>query len=235
MENKIQKLPPNPKSILSQTVENIAAGIVGISDYNRDKLILSASHLVKSLIKGKLLDGLNQEWSSYVKEGRIKAGFDFSPEHYNTLAEMLDYLDNGVPNDKVFDVMRKIFFTSILEKKRDNESLLPYQYLQIAKQLSSIELTVLFTIRELLLNDGIPQDKRFYSDLENIHYPLIANKSKIMHSETVAICCNSLVDKRLLPKTFYDNPRFYPETNKTLTSLSKGFCEYIEKYDELSK
>lgn len=235
MEKKIQKLPPNPKGILSQTVENIAAGIVGISDFNRDKLILSASHLVKSLIKGKLLDGLNQEWSSYVEEGRIKADFDFSPEHYNTMAEMLDYLDNGVPNDKVFGVMRKIFFTTILEEKQEDDSLLPYEYMRIAKELSSVEILVLTTIRKMYLNEDFTTSANDHTGI-NYFFSKIADKTGLRHIELLGQHMESLYQKDLLPGSFSSNSAASQyNKSKCPTNLGMAFCSYIEKYDELTK
>lgn len=236
MQNEILKTIQNPKNLLSETVENIAAGIVSITSIDRGNLILSASHLVKTMIKGKFLDGLNEEWQKHVSEGRIKLDYKFNPEHYNTLAEMLEYLDNGVPNDKVFDVMKKIFFTSIIEKNVDDQSILPYQFLQITKKLSSAEILVLITIREMHLKGEFETEPNNFSSIQ-VFFGIIAQKTGLIYKELLELTMDSLCAKKLLPPSFSSNPALRVGNNKEKepTVLGKAFCEYIEKYDELTK
>ena len=118
----------NKPTLLEKTLGDLLNGFTGIAISEKKGFTLSASRLLRGAISGQFLTALNEEWKKFQEKGKISTEYEFSESYYDSLSEILDYLDNNIPNHKIFNVLKNIFIKSAIENQKD--SLLPIQYLK---------------------------------------------------------------------------------------------------------
>jgi hypothetical protein len=228
MNNSIEK--PNTKALITNTINNLINGISGIAISENKEYILSANRIVRSIRSGYFLTSLITEWEKYKNQGRITADYEFSEEHFNNLTEILDYLDNDIPNDKIFKVLKTIFLKSAIENQKDN--LLPHQFLKIARKLNEGELIVLLSIYKIYRNPNKLEKDKFHYEV-NIHYwEIIASESGLMHSQLIELHDSGLLEKKLLKSRLNSNKsKVDLEPYFGLSDFGVAFCNYIENFE----
>ena len=227
-----KNLPSNFKddtsTIIYDTLLHLVEGITGIAASQKKELAFSVGHIFQSLRKGRLLSQLLKEWNSYCEKGRIKKDYSETEQHYECLSELLDFLDNDIPDQTRFSLLKKIFITAATERVSDRNSLLPGQYIKICKTLSSGEAILMCAVYERW-KVMKPDDNTSKSAIDWVS--TIANVSNLKHIELVEIYEEGLINKQIL------TPRQYP-ANKVvivtpyyrLTNLGFEICKYIESY-----
>jgi hypothetical protein len=224
--DKIVKTP----TILDKTINDLLDGLTGIALSDKTNYVLTASKLLKGLRSGKFLSILNQEWKEMQKKGKISSDFEFDEIYYDSLSEILDYLDNDIPNHNIFNVLKNIFIKSAIEEQKDD--LLPLQFIKIAKELTEGELIVLSTIYRLFKTPSLRQEKERLESASN-YISLVAHESGLKHNALVEIHEQKLIEKKLITGRHYgDGSGVRLEPDFRLTSLGKSFCDYVENYKE---
>ena len=106
MNNEEHDMPDNlptiefegdTSSLLKRTLKHLIEGITGLASSDRRNLILSVGHLFQSMLTGKFLSILNDEWDDLRSKDRIKEDYQETEQHRTCLKEMLDFLDIDRP------------------------------------------------------------------------------------------------------------------------------------------
>ena len=135
---------------LQEPTVKIAEALTGIlaSDFKDWKL--SAGKIVQAVIKGSLLTQLGREIEKYQEEGKIKEDYLESDIDRASFKELLEFIDEEVPDEIRFKAIKSIFFSLIVKDITEDEELLSYQLMQICKQLSSAEILVLKAVWDMV-------------------------------------------------------------------------------------
>lgn len=144
---------------------------------------------------------------------------------------MLDFLDNDIPDELRFDVMKKIFFVSASEKIHDRDNPLPVMYIRICRKLSSGAIMVLSTVFYYANN---PE----YWDAKSISagdwLNKIGEKSSLVYPDLVKIYEKELMNMNLItPRVYSDGSGVHLGEHFRLTRFGYDLCSYIDAYDYL--
>ena len=190
---------------------------------------LTVGHLLQSLIKGKFLSQLIREWNEYRNKGKIKEDYQTTDQHIECLQELLDFIDSDLPDEKRFSLLKKIFLVTATETISGRDDVLPQQYMQICRKLTSGEVLVLLGIFQFSKSGKIdPNDTGAVSWLSNI-----AKAANLEYIELVELHERNLIDKNLLtPRMLGDKSGVRLGQHYRLTDLGYEICKFVEKYDE---
>lgn len=229
MKNEIVRV--SPKDVVLGTLDHLIYGASGLSQTDKDQAVQSLTRIYKNMRAGRFLSSLIEEWKMLEEKGKIPSNYQYTEEHNNCIGEILDYLDNGVPNDKIFEVLKKMFLVSVMDNTLKDTNVLPNQFIKVAKELSSGELIVLFSIFRLSKSIyNVELNQRYHHKLV---FEKIAQQTGLNHSSLVKLNCERLIDKYLISSNFKTKQSEYVG-HYLPTDFGIAFCEYVEKYDELT-
>ena len=191
--------------------------VSGIASSKREEIFLSVGKILQGLVKGKFLCQLRDEWKGFKDKGKIKDDYQHTQQHQECLQEILDYLDNSLPNQITFDILKKIFLLASTESISDRESLLPQAYMRIIKKLSPEAILILISNYDLARKNFI----------DNLWIERIALVTKLNFTEIIEIYESELIKLKLLMDRIYKDKSGYYR----LTQLGYEICQYIEKYE----
>jgi hypothetical protein len=227
--------PVNPQStstVLSDTAKALAEALTGIAASSRRELALSIGYIFQRLRGGEFLATVSREWERYREKGRIKPDYDQTEQHKVCLQELLDFLDKDSPDAIRFDALKKIFLVAATENIEPRESLLPQQYMRVARTLTDGELLVLFACYRIYKDDRNTSWKQ-----EQIHsagdwLESVAAQSGLRFPELVEFHEQGLEAKRLISSRLHsDRSGVKVKPAYRLTKLGVGLCEFIAAYD----
>jgi hypothetical protein len=229
-DSNLSKWDQDTGNVIKDTLTCLAEGLTGIAAADRKELAFSVGHIFQSLRKGQFLSKLLEEWNKFRQKGQIKDDYVTSEQHYVCLQEFLQFLDKDCPDETRFEVLKKVFIVAATEKVSDRNSLLPYQFLRLCREMSSGEIIVMNTTYEISKSKPLPDITGANNWLK-----IIADKSGFNHSSLVEIYEEELMEKRILSKRRHTdgsgvtiNPHF------RLTDLGFELCEYISNYEKSS-
>jgi hypothetical protein len=226
------KLPTiSDKDFTSKVLEatlNLTQAVTGIAVSNRKDFVLSGSRIFQSAINRNFLQTLKSEWDSYKQKGRIEGDYEGTEQHHACFQEMLDFLDNDLPDKIRFGFMKKIFLTASTEEVLDRDSVLPQQYMRICRSLSSGEVIVLTATFKIYKSGEWKAD----TQSAVIWLEKVARVSGLKHIELVGLHERSLMDKALLtPRQAGDKSGIVEGKYCRLTKLAIDIYSFIEAYE----
>ncbi len=216
---------------LGKILKNTADGITGTFVTERKEHILAANRIFQGLLNGNFIQTVKTEWDDLKSKGRIKDDYEHTEQHHACLKEMLDFLDQDGPDKTRFEFMKKIFLMAATENVENRESLLPQQYMNLCRKLSSGDIFVLLTTYAVSKTDW--KDKRSRS--LRTWLDKIKIESGLKDRELVELYERNLIEHKLLTDR---NTRVRPQgeveqgEHCRLTDLAINICKYIEAYDE---
>ena len=223
---QITKADRTPE-ILDEAKQSLVAGIAGVLATDRKDLFLSAGHVLQRIRGKTFLEGFREEWGRFVEKGKVKPDFMGSTLQFNSMHELLTALDTPQTDDIILELLKKIYFVSASDKEAPSESLLPLEYMRLAKKLSSTAILVLFaTHRIFTRSGGITSGgatewlKRVVAETGLLYPALVENYEQ------------ELIDMRFIAdRDFSDRSGIKSRETLRLTELGMAFCSYIGKYD----
>lgn len=232
----LAKLKPK----LPKTVTELFRQITAVSSQTLGQpqnLIPSLARIAQRIVSAGLTEGISQEWNYLVKKGVIKD--EFSPKMNYCILELLNFLENEMPDEERFQVMKKILLVAASESEEEREKHTPHTYMKIIKQLSSEEILIMNSIYNVFKNK-----KNKIDDLKNTNngrnsvfldewFNLMVSESGLKHKELVAIQEQKLIDKQLISSRVSRGEMIRIDENFRLTSLGLGIWDYIGKYNKL--
>jgi len=231
INNKIVKR--DTSQILNDTIQNIAAGLTGLASSDRKELLLSVGHIIQRLRGGNILSAFLKEWEEFKEKGAIKDDYPHTEQHLNCLHELLDFLENDIPDDIRIKALKKILLVAASEKFSSRDDILPHQYMKICKGLSGGEMIVLFTAYDIAkkANFNIPKSLGASRWLEEI-----AENSALKTSALVELHEEELMKKKLISERANTDRSGISLANQSrLTNFAIDFCKYIDNYDDLKE
>lgn len=151
---KLQELSKNPTTIgVLEFITGASATAVG----KPSDLVLSGGRLIQSLFKGDFYRQLFEEVQIYRKEGKIPDENLESVYGRSIFVELMKVIDEEGLDEAKFKALKTIFINSVAEGSDEHSRLLGYQYFQVCKKLSSIEVLVLKTAFSIYEEPGSNQ------------------------------------------------------------------------------
>jgi hypothetical protein len=213
--------------VIKDTTCSIFAGLTAIVANEPKENILSASRIFQGFVKGRVLEQLRVEWDELKEKGKIKDDYESTSQHRDCLLELLKILDNDCPDELRFQTLKKIFLTAATEKVSDRNSLLPYQYLKLCREMTSGEIIVLQTIYKLTSQPDIKRENNSAA----VWLRAVADASGLIHTSLVEIHEAELMKKYLLTGRLHgDRSGVECKPHYRLTELAYDFCKFINDY-----
>ena len=212
------------EDVLATTMESIAAGLVGVASSDRKELILAVGHIFQRIRAHGFIEALVREWKEFQERGQIKPDYTKSEQHKACLQELLGFLDKDSPDQVRFDAIKGIFLTAATERLSSRDSILPQQYMQTCRTLSSGEVVVLKTIYEAVQQDDWDRKERRAEEWLRA----VAKRSGLQHPILVRDHERRLIEKSLLiPRDFVDQNDVILSDRWRLTDYGWELCRFI--------
>lgn len=120
-------------------------------------LILSAGHLAQAVLKKKFYQQLLSEVHKYRDEGKMSDKSLDSPYGKTIFTDFMRIMDSETLDDEKFNALKFIFFHSVKAGTDEHDQLLAYQYFQVCKKLSSLDILILKTAYKIYEEPGSNQ------------------------------------------------------------------------------
>ena len=193
--------------------------------------VLSAGKVVQATIKGKLFKQLGKEINKYREEGKIKEDYFATHKNQASLLELLQFIDNDIPDEEIFKAMKSIFFTGVASDADARQEEVAYQFLLLCKKLNSMDILILKACYGIFIgkdlegvNTGITNFGDWVSTVsEKIGYDL---------PELVSASDPKLVELGLLSaRAHSDQSGIRAGKEFRLTKLGIKLCEFITRWE----
>lgn len=218
------------EEVLDETEQALVAGIAGILSSERKDLFLSAGHILQRIRGKSFLEAFREEWGRYVEKGKVKPDFLGSTQQFNSLHELLTALDTPQTDDVTLELLKKIYLVSASDTSLAADSLLPIEYIRLAKKLSGTSLLILFANHRAYTKHG-----GITSGGADKWVKLILAESGLQFPSLVENYEQELIDTRLIADRDYsDRSGIRRQETLRLTDLGLSFCEFINKYEALT-
>ena len=107
------------------TVKSLRQGAVGICISNKKDLFLSGSRLFQSALNWNFVEQLNEESDDFKSKGKIGDDYEGTEQHHACLQEILNFLEDDLPDKTRFSFLKKIFLVTSTGMLTDNSSVCP--------------------------------------------------------------------------------------------------------------
>lgn len=144
--NQLQELIKNPTTI---GVLEFLTGIIGTAVDKPANLILSGGRLTQALFKGDLYKQLYTEIHRFRKVGKITDEQLESSQGKTLFVELMSIIDEENLDETKFNALKAVFLKSIGVDTDEQSQMLAYQYFQVCKKLSSLDILILKTAFEI--------------------------------------------------------------------------------------
>jgi hypothetical protein len=231
-EKKLLKID-NPKSIaefLQQPASKIAELLTGILVSDSKDLKLSVGKLVQASLQSKLFLQLGKEIEGYMDKGKIKKDYLSSQQNLSSLSELLRFIDEEAPDKVRFKVIKTLFFISVFHDIDGRNKALAYQFMQIAKRLSSGDFSVLKAAFEIATEKAEPHVTGINLAERSVGSWLKCISEQIGHGirSMVELHEQNLMDLKLISRrTGSDSAAFVKTPYYRLTDLGYKFCIFL--------
>lgn len=231
-KNQIEPFDQSTENVFTKCIKHILDGATGIAAANREKWTLSIGHILQSAIAGKFLSTIKDEYQQYSEDGRIKDNYEQTEQNRTCLKELLEYLEQGIPNERILEVLKRIFLIAATEKHSTRKDYLPQEYMKIATGLTSGEILLLESAYRITKTAIDSQEQNNLTCEEWSRK--VAENSSLQHVDLVYRDIQSLCKKHMTSQTLTANDfqsRKLPVPYYGLTELGYKFCEYINHYE----
>lgn len=215
-------------SFMDQPLPTIAAAITGALSMGKEDAILIAGRLVQGVLKGQFMKQFGNEVTKLIEKGKIPEDYVNKKYGFQTLVELLEFIDNETIDEDRFLAIKAMFFVVNSVSTKEGEELVNYQLFRIAKKVSGSQLLLLKVSYDLYQNGGFLGGADFHS-----HAGWLSLMSgKLGHTVQTLTKQDEqvLLDLELItPRRYGDGSGISP-ANARLTDLGIKFCENIETY-----
>ena len=161
--SKLQELAKNPTTI---GVLEFVTGVTANTFSNPANLILSGGRLTQALFKGEFHRQLYSEVHKYRSEGKISDEQLNSNRGKTLFIEVMRIIDEESLDVEKFEVLKAIFLKSVFKDTDEHKQMLAYQYFQVCKKLSSLDILILKASYEISIGPDGNQNSSGIGDWE---------------------------------------------------------------------
>lgn len=152
--NKLQELAKSPSVV---GILEFLTGAGAVAFDKPSNFILSGGRLTQALFKGKFQQQLFSEIQKYRVEGRIPDEKLDSNHGRTIFIELMRIIDEETLDQKKFEALKSIFLKSVQRDTDEHSQMLAYQYFQVCKKLSSLDILILKTAFDVYKEPGSNQ------------------------------------------------------------------------------
>ncbi|RJQ27950.1 hypothetical protein C4577_00355 [Candidatus Parcubacteria bacterium] len=228
VENALNFDVPN---IVHNTLIELTQGISGIIKSSPKDGLVTLANLAQRVASGQKLSAFKAEWEALKDKGQLSKDYEKSRQAQYCLLELLNFLDEDLPDEERFVLLKKIFLVSASEKIYDRNSIKPQQLMKLARTLSSTEVLILIACYDISKN---PPQNESGNSLTSDHdwFSHVATVSKLDFLEIVANCEEHLMERRLITPRDGVDKRVRTTPHYRLTDLGYELMNYISYYDK---
>ncbi|MFH1739823.1 MAG: hypothetical protein ABIH23_12500 [bacterium] len=198
--------------------------------------VVTISHVFQNMLNEGFLRGLLNEWKDLVEKWSVKEDYPETEQGKSCLHELLKALDQDLPDERRFSILKAIFFAAASESNDlcDEESPLPLQFIQITRTLTVGEILALEAVYRIATAptavvkeiEKDKQDRKAW--LESI-----AKESGLKYTEIVEQHADGLSSKGLLrPRPSHDAVLMGQDPRYWLTQFGEELCRFITYHKE---
>ena len=229
---ELEIIPLNdPKSLaefLEQPKIKIAEAITGGLEAGVPGLIVAGARIVQGAIKGDMLRQIGREINVLVEKGKIKEDYVAQKYGFQSLRDILEFIDSEAPDQERFLAVKAMFFAVNSVDAVEGEALLNYELFQITKKLTGSQLLILKVSYEIR-KKGEQLDSSAEAWLKFIAERVGHNVASLIEKDE-----SVLIDHRLLTiRVYNDQSGIRGGKGGRLTDLAVKLCENLEKYEAL--
>lgn len=226
MGRHLSKRGDDTAHVLGDTIQALAEGLTGLAASSRKDLVLSVGAIFQRMRSADFLSALLAEWNKYREAGRIKDDYLRTEQHKACLGELLEFLEQSIPDETRFKVVKQIVLVAAEEKLSTRNDVMPVQFMRIARDLSSAEVLILNACFKASQQD-------FWKG--NDHYAwhdYITQETGLAYKDLVETHTKVLEGKSLLlPPRFGDRSGIPLKPYFRLIELGYGLCNFINAYE----
>lgn len=231
--DEIANTLPSQQELVSMT-----AAVFGALSGGFEGMMLTTGRLVQALWTGRLWPQFLTEVHKWKEEGKIKEDYFSTSQNWEDLTELLDYLDRGIPNERVWEVLKKIYVISATETNSSRNDRFPFYYLQVIRNLSAGEIEVMFAAHRIAQEINPDWLNQNYlppqGSTTNYWIHRIEETTQLKQKDLIEKFEDELIQKRILSqRTFSDRSGINLRPHFHLSKLGYSICEYVAEYDEL--
>lgn len=194
------------------------------------KYALAGPRVAFAAMAVEALTDLGKEISDWIKEGKIREDFSGRPSGYQTWVELLQEIDSNPMDADRLKAMKAMFLAANRVTATDSDSILAYQFFQIAKNLNSSQLLVLKAVRAWY-QDYIRGPRTGGSMPANQWREMIANRLGHKLPSLIVRDERKLVEYCLIAPWTHPDELQVPLMDARMTDLGIKFWENIDAYD----
>jgi hypothetical protein len=214
------------KLVLGQTADSLIESVTGIGISEKKDWIKSAGHILQHARGGRFLESLKEEWNGYREKGKIKEDYESTNQCWDTLKEILESIDQDMPDRIRFDAMKKVFLNTATEKFSNRDSLMPYEFMKITRRLTSAQVIILSACYNFYDEDQTSASNvKSYEEWNRI----VLEKSELQYREILDVEEKGLVGLGLLTERVYGDGSGIHAGRFRFTTLGLHLCEFIAK------
>lgn len=148
---------------------------------------------------------------------------------------MLKFIDEATPDDERFNAVKALFFRSAEQATSDEDKIISYQFMKIAKELDGSSLLILKAAYDICNERYAPKVSPGAKDIKSAIPWLTIISQQVGHRiiSLVELYEDKLVDLKLI------SPRVHPDRSGIertkyfrLTDFGYKFCEFIYNKSE---
>jgi hypothetical protein len=221
------KLYHDPKLLaefMDQPKVKIAEAITGALALGTGEAIQLGARVIQSVIKGTLFKQLGREIKDLIEAGKIKEDYANEKYSFQSLADILQFIDSEAPDEDRFLAIKALFFSIISIDATEGEKVLNYQLFKIAMGLSAGQLLILkisYDLRKNNENIGSSKDDWLTLIAKKAGHNL---KALIEDDEII------LIEKHLISPRLWNDKSGVDTTNARLTDLGIKLSSNLEKF-----
>lgn len=216
---------------LNKPVVKIAEAVTGAFSVGKEDAILIGGRIVQGALKGNMMKQVGREIKILIEKGKIKEDYAKTKHGFQSLSEVLQFIDTDIPDEDRFDAIKAMFYFMNSKDSGANEELIGYELLKIIKSLTSIQILILKTADKIRRNGGFDQFGFKGSEMmvsgwfEQIAKSMGHNIVSIVEKEE-----ENLVKNKLILSRIPNMEKYVRKNNARLSDLGVKLCEILEKY-----
>jgi len=216
---------------LNQPKIKIAEAITGALSVGRQEAIQIGARLVQGALKGHFMTQLGREIRSLIEKGEIREDYAETKFGFQSLAELLDFIDRETIDEDRFTAIKAMFFALNSIGATEGEQIVNYQLFRLSKQLSSSQLLMLKISYDLHKERAFPDPNANFGGEQwiNVIAKRIGHEVITLLKQDESV----LMEHGLLSQRVYGDKSGVQVVNARLTDLGLKFCEHIEKYQRI--
>lgn len=212
---------------LKQPQIKIAEFVTGALAIGRAEVMLTGGRLVQGALKGHLMKQVGREIQGLIEKGKIEEDYVTKKYAFQTLGELLQFIDSEVPDEDRFRAVKALFY-SIIDKEASGKEIARYQLFKISQKLNSSQLLTLKATYALRKRGEAPTSAETWrlSVAREVGHNLTG---LVMNDEA------TLVKENLIGETIHqDKSGIRNSDNTRLTDLGVKLIDLILQYENFT-